>query len=313
MSEGISNASLIAAAFGPGVVRPARPLLGPAYARDPAALQPGMPADYPRPEDRVDIIGATEQPTETTPPAAAYDAQGRPTTTPTDSPNPTSGEGGPANHQLTEEEQQEVVDLQERDREVRRHEQAHVAAGGQYVRGGARLEYETGPDGKRYATGGEVSIDTSEVPDDPAATIRKMQAIRRAALAPAEPSATDQRIAAEARTKENAARLELQGQDNEKTDEPAGPTPDSKSVETATGTDQSPKPAAGDVTSETNTEDPSGVKAIFEQSRAGRAMDRSDQATPPPADHEMDVPRIRPPGPRYASLDNLGGVLDLVA
>ena len=38
--------------------------------------------------------------------------------------------------------------------------------------GGASYEYDNGPDGKRYAVGGEVSIDTSTVSGDPQATIQ---------------------------------------------------------------------------------------------------------------------------------------------
>ena len=111
--------------------------------------------------------------------------------------------------ELTEEERQEVDELKARDREVRQHEQAHAAAGGQYTRGGPQYEYTNGPDNKRYATGGEVSIDVSEVPDDPQATIGKMQVVYRAALAPAEPSSADRAIAGEAKQKEAEARREL--------------------------------------------------------------------------------------------------------
>ena len=44
------------------------------------------------------------------------------------------------------------------DREERQHEQAHLSAAGGHARGGPSYQYETGPDGKRYAVGGEVSI-----------------------------------------------------------------------------------------------------------------------------------------------------------
>ncbi len=100
--------------------------------------------------------------------------------------------------ELTEAQAREVEKLQLRDRTVRSHEQAHIAAGGAYVRSGARYEFERGPDGKNYAVGGEVSIDTSPVKGDPEATIRKMQTIRNAALAPADPSGTDRAVAAQA-------------------------------------------------------------------------------------------------------------------
>lgn len=98
---------------------------------------------------------------------------------------------------LTPEEQEQVEKLKQRDAEVRRHEQAHLAAAGQHARGGPSFTYQRGPDGRSYAIGGEVSIDTSPE-EDPQATINKARAIRRAALAPAEPSSTDRAVAAQA-------------------------------------------------------------------------------------------------------------------
>lgn len=110
---------------------------------------------------------------------------------------------------LTQAEQQQVAQMQQRDREVRNHEQAHVAAGGTVVSGGASFSYQTGPDGRRYAIGGEVPIDASEVPNDPEATVRKARQIHRAALAPAEPSAQDRSVAASAAQMETEARRDV--------------------------------------------------------------------------------------------------------
>jgi hypothetical protein len=84
-----------------------------------------------------------------------------------------------------------------------------VAAGGQYVRGGPTYQYQTGPDGKQYAVGGEVSIDTSAVSGDPEASIAKAQTVRRAALAPADPSGADRSVAGAASQMETQARQEL--------------------------------------------------------------------------------------------------------
>lgn len=112
-------------------------------------------------------------------------------------------------NELSSKEKQEVKKLQARDAEVRSHEAAHVAAGGSLVRGGASFEYTRGPDGRQYATGGEVSIDISKVADDPQKTIDKMQQVRRAALAPADPSAQDRRVASRASRVEAKARQEL--------------------------------------------------------------------------------------------------------
>lgn len=110
--------------------------------------------------------------------------------------------------ELTPEEEDEVRTLKRRDTEVRAHENAHKAAAGRWARGGPRYDFERGPDGRRYAVGGEVQIDTAPVPNDPDATIRKMQQVRRAALAPAEPSPQDRRVAAEASQSETRARAE---------------------------------------------------------------------------------------------------------
>ena len=110
-----------------------------------------------------------------------------------------SGKAGKAdsNKELTQEEQDKVQELKERDAEVKTHEQAHLAVAGSLAQGGASYEYEQGPDGKSYAVGGEVSIDTSPE-STPEETISKMQRVKAAAMAPAEPSSQDRSVAASA-------------------------------------------------------------------------------------------------------------------
>ena len=111
----------------------------------------------------------------------------------------TTAKGGtaqPANDQLTPEQKKEVAELKARDREVRAHEMAHKAAGAG-VTGSISYTYQVGPDGKRYAIGGEVAISVSPE-KDPEATIKKMERIRAAALAPADPSSQDRAVANEA-------------------------------------------------------------------------------------------------------------------
>ncbi|NQD35392.1 hypothetical protein HPT27_00055 [Permianibacter sp. IMCC34836] len=107
-----------------------------------------------------------------------------------------------------QEIQQEVGQLKSRDREVRAHEAAHASVGGQYA-GTPFFQYQKGPDGRRYAVGGEVSIDVSTVPDNPQATIRKLETVRAAALAPADPSAQDRQVAARATALIAEARRQL--------------------------------------------------------------------------------------------------------
>ena len=110
---------------------------------------------------------------------------------------------------LTPEEIRMVSELRARDLEVKMHERAHTAAAGQYAAGGPTYEYQDGPDGRQYAVGGEVSIDTSKIPGDPEATLRKAQMIKRAALAPSNPSAADRAVAAVAARMEAEAMLEI--------------------------------------------------------------------------------------------------------
>ncbi len=116
----------------------------------------------------------------------------------------------------TEQERQQKVrdqvqELASRDREVRAHEQAHAAVAGQYA-GSPTYSFVRGPDGVSYAVGGEVSIDTSPIPGDPEATLRKAQQLRRAANAPADPSSQDSSVAAQAAQMEQEARAELREQ-----------------------------------------------------------------------------------------------------
>lgn len=109
--------------------------------------------------------------------------------------------------ELTDPEKREVENLKKIDNETRSHEAAHIASGGNLVRGGASYSYQKGPDGKSYAVGGEVQIDISpeEKPDD---TIQKMDRVRRAAMAPADPSSQDRQVAAKAAQIQAQARSE---------------------------------------------------------------------------------------------------------
>jgi hypothetical protein len=107
---------------------------------------------------------------------------------------------------LSPEEKQVVQKLEARDTAVRAHEAAHMAAG-QGLTGGASYTYETGPDGRRYAVGGEVPVSLSpgRTPDE---TIQNAETVHAAALAPADPSAQDLEVAAQASQMEAQARQE---------------------------------------------------------------------------------------------------------
>ncbi len=129
---------------------------------------------------------------------------------PEDSPTPqnTRENTGDVKQPVAGPELQEIQRLAKRDREVRAHEQAHASVGGAYA-GSPNYQYQVGPNGVRYAVGGHVSIDVSAVPGDPAATLQKMVTVRRAALAPQDPSPQDRAVAAKATRKLADARIEL--------------------------------------------------------------------------------------------------------
>jgi SprA-related family len=121
-----------------------------------------------------------------------------------------------AQKQQREAEQKMIEQLSARDREVRAHEQSHAAVGGQYA-SSPTYTYQRGPDGVSYAIGGEVQIDTSPIPNDPEATLRKAEQIARAASAPAEPSGQDRAVAAQAAKMAQQARVEISQELREKT------------------------------------------------------------------------------------------------
>jgi hypothetical protein len=74
--------------------------------------------------------------------------------------------------------------------------------------GAASYTYETGPDGKRYAVGGEVPIRAPKA-STPQQAIRIAQTIRAAALAPSDPSSQDLAVAASATAMEASARSQV--------------------------------------------------------------------------------------------------------
>ncbi len=160
----------------------------------------------------------------TLPPADAAEPARTPSRPEPEAPAPASTD----RLRLSDEALKKVEELARRDREVRSHELAHLAAAGPYAQGGIKLKYTQGPDGKRYAVGGEVGIDTSPVPGDPEATLEKARAIRAAAMAPVEPSAQDRRVAVEAARLMAQAQAELARQRNGQDEdgaEPAQPSP----------------------------------------------------------------------------------------
>lgn len=101
-----------------------------------------------------------------------------------------------SSQKLNDAEKKQVEEMKARDREVRQHEQAHVAASGGMA-GAPVYEYQTGPDGRRYANGGYVDVRTSGS-SDPEVALREAEQVRQAATAPAGPSSQDVAVAAQA-------------------------------------------------------------------------------------------------------------------
>lgn len=117
--------------------------------------------------------------------------------------------------QLNSAELAQVAKLSVIDTKVRAHEAAHIGAGGGVVNGGASYSYAKGPDGKMYAVGGEVPIDLSEG-KTPGETVQKARQIVAAAMAPADPSPQDYKVAASASVMELRAHVEETQQLQEK-------------------------------------------------------------------------------------------------
>ena len=157
-----------------------------------------------------------------------------------------------------------VQQLKQRDMEVKTHEMAHLAVAGQYASGGASYSYQQGPDGRRYAIGGEVPIDLS-AEKTPEETIAKMRTIKRAAMAPAEPSSADRSVAATATTLENQARQEAQTQETEAAGEQTTPDEADNSVAEASEsaeTNEATQSSATSGNTEEATSPPQTARAI---------------------------------------------------
>ena len=93
-----------------------------------------------------------------------------------------------------------------KDSEVRTHEQAHASIG--HTTSPISYNYQEGPDGKMYAVGGSVRLDTS-IPDDPKAAAFKLDMIQKAASGPSNLSSADGAIASQSNL--NKILIELQG------------------------------------------------------------------------------------------------------
>ncbi|MDQ7055612.1 MAG: putative metalloprotease CJM1_0395 family protein [Persephonella sp.] len=110
--------------------------------------------------------------------------------------------------------QQILQQLRMIEQKVKAHEMAHKIAGGELT-GPVQYKYQKGPDGKLYVVGGEVPIKIKQG-KTPEETVEIAQKIKRAALAPADPSPQDRAVAARATMMEIQAKMELMKEREEK-------------------------------------------------------------------------------------------------
>ena len=187
--------------------------------------EPGTSADPLQPGTSQETPSPTQAPQETAPDAA----------------NRTEKKAANGKAELTPEQVAQLTKLRARDREVRQHEAAHLAASGGLAVSGASFSYQKGPDGVNYAVGGEVQIDTSSG-RTPQESVERARTIQAAALAPAQPSGQDKAVAAAAQKMELQARAELaqqatqtdkKGVGKEETTEPDSANPGEKETSPA--------------------------------------------------------------------------------
>ena len=115
----------------------------------------------------------------------------------------------PAVGEMTLEQSNELKRIQGKADKVVAHEDAHSMLGGTLMLGGPVYQYELGSDGEVYETSGQSRIDMSPLAGNPQATIFKMQQVKRAAMAPLNPSGADRVVASQADQIENQARKQM--------------------------------------------------------------------------------------------------------
>jgi len=105
-------------------------------------------------------------------------------------------------------EQKAIERLKNRDKEVRTHESSHSNNPELIKIGSAQFDYTIGPDGKAYATGGKVTLATgiARTPED---ALAKAEALKKASMAPGEPSSQDFQALSAAQSMEYEARNQI--------------------------------------------------------------------------------------------------------
>ena len=107
-----------------------------------------------------------------------------------------------------EEDYKRVLEkFKNKDSQVKVHEQSHAGL----AVSGISYNYQQGPDGKMYAVGGSVRLDTS-MPNDPQAAQNKLDKLQKAAVSSSDPSAADLSIANQAHL--NKMLLQMRSEEN---------------------------------------------------------------------------------------------------
>jgi len=159
-------------------------------------------------------------------------------------------EAEPVEGELTEEDKEQIEQLRARDLEVRAHEAAHLQAAGSLAKGGAKFDYQKGPDNKSYAVGGhvDISLGKGKTPEE---TIQRAEQIKRAALAPANPSGKDRQVAARASKLQLEAQEEIQTREQEQIDGAGPKKPEEEGQPLAEGEAERPVGPVGIPTAKT--------------------------------------------------------------
>jgi hypothetical protein len=182
-----------------------RETVPPLAANEKSGAEKGLGSEF----DRAKAPGLPPQPVtyERPQPTQAQFIDGKPNQSKDNGKDQSAGRDDAEGRQQEQAEDKNLQNLKQRDLEVRAHEQAHATIGGQYA-AAPQYQFKSGSDGRQYAVDGEVSIDIASAAT-PEQTIRKMQQVKAAALAPAQPSSQDLRVASEASQKAIDAREEI--------------------------------------------------------------------------------------------------------
>lgn len=158
--------------------------------------------------------------------------------------------GTGTNQELTPQEQQQLAELKQTDAQVKAHEHAHKSTAAGLTTSGPNYEYETGPDGKKYAVAGDVNV-SYQKSSDPEVNLKNAQQLKAAALAPADPSSQDRKVAMQADREIAQARQEIMEEQNQtEEEEETSATSAAGSMTPASETESDTQNNAAETTSE---------------------------------------------------------------